>query len=147
MFLEIILASAVGYDQRIDPVQTGCMAEAIWFEARNQPLQGQVYVAQTIMNRVGSSGYPNTICEVVHQPYQFSYTLIPLKERNKTIERANTIDQLAMRIATIVALQAVTGGFRDLHLSQHYYNPSKADPSWAYTFDNSLMVGDHKFLW
>jgi len=47
--------------------QSTCMAEAIYFEAGNQPLVGKMAVGSVIMNRVRSTRYPNTICDVVHQ--------------------------------------------------------------------------------
>jgi spore germination cell wall hydrolase CwlJ-like protein len=47
--------------------QIECLAENIYFEARNEPLQGQYAVAFVTMNRVNSSYFPNTICDVVKQ--------------------------------------------------------------------------------
>ena len=42
-----------------------CLALNIYFEARNQPIIGQIGVAQGVLNRVDSEHYPNTVCEVV----------------------------------------------------------------------------------
>lgn len=47
------------------------MAAMIQCEAGNQEFEGQVAVGAVIMNRVKSTGYPNTIQEVIMQPYQF----------------------------------------------------------------------------
>ena len=44
-----------------------CLAENIYFEARNQPWVGQVAVAQVAINRAKDLGFPNTICGVVKQ--------------------------------------------------------------------------------
>ena len=44
-----------------------CMAKNIYFEARNEATVGQLAVGQTVINRVQSSRFPNTICGVVHQ--------------------------------------------------------------------------------
>lgn len=44
-----------------------CLANAIYFEARNQPVRGQIAVAQVIINRAFSPYYPNDICGVVYQ--------------------------------------------------------------------------------
>jgi spore germination cell wall hydrolase CwlJ-like protein len=44
-----------------------CLAEAVYFEARNQKLRGQIAVAQVVMNRVFSPFYPNDVCAVVYQ--------------------------------------------------------------------------------
>jgi spore germination cell wall hydrolase CwlJ-like protein len=44
-----------------------CLTEAIYFEARGEPVRGQMAVAQVVMNRVFSGYYPNTVCGVVYQ--------------------------------------------------------------------------------
>jgi hypothetical protein len=44
-----------------------CLADAVYFEARGEPLRGQMAVAQVIMNRVFSGYYPNNVCGVVYQ--------------------------------------------------------------------------------
>ena len=50
-----------------------CLAEAIYFEARGEPEEGQVAVAQVILNRVVSGVYPGTVCGVVYQNSERSY--------------------------------------------------------------------------
>ena len=54
-----------------------CLANAVYFESRGEPVRGQIAVAQVIMNRVFSPFYPNDVCGVVHQSNsrgcQFSY--------------------------------------------------------------------------
>jgi hypothetical protein len=44
-----------------------CLANAVYFEARDQPYKGQVAVAQVVMNRVFSGFYPEDVCGVVYQ--------------------------------------------------------------------------------
>jgi hypothetical protein len=44
-----------------------CLAEAVYFEARNQPYRGQVAVAQVVINRVFSGIYPRDVCGVIYQ--------------------------------------------------------------------------------
>jgi len=57
-----------------------CMTTALYFEARSEPESGQIAVGQTVMNRVRSPDYPDTICGVVYQGShrrtgcQFSFT-------------------------------------------------------------------------
>lgn len=52
---------------------TRCLAEAIYREARGEPLLGKIAVAETILNRVDSSEYPNSVCAVIKQPGQFPW--------------------------------------------------------------------------
>ena len=47
--------------------QLHCLARAIYWEARNQPFNGQVAVAQVILNRTEDGRFPSDICGVVHQ--------------------------------------------------------------------------------
>jgi spore germination cell wall hydrolase CwlJ-like protein len=44
-----------------------CLANAIYFEARGEPIRGQIAVAQVVLNRVFSGKYPDTVCGVVYQ--------------------------------------------------------------------------------
>ncbi len=44
-----------------------CLATAIYFEARGETREGQVAVAQVIINRLRSPFYPKNICDVVYQ--------------------------------------------------------------------------------
>ena len=44
-----------------------CLAMNVYHEAKNQPFEGQVAVAQVVLNRVEDKRFPNTICEVVEQ--------------------------------------------------------------------------------
>jgi spore germination cell wall hydrolase CwlJ-like protein len=44
-----------------------CLANAVYFEARAEPVRGQIAVAQVVMNRVFSGYYPNDVCGVVYQ--------------------------------------------------------------------------------
>jgi spore germination cell wall hydrolase CwlJ-like protein len=44
-----------------------CLANAIYFEARGEPIRGQIAVAQVVLNRAFSGKYPETVCGVVYQ--------------------------------------------------------------------------------
>jgi spore germination cell wall hydrolase CwlJ-like protein len=50
--------------------ELNCLATAIYFEARGEPVAGQVAVAQVVLNRMRSGRYPGTICGVVYQNWQ-----------------------------------------------------------------------------
>ena len=50
-----------------------CLAGAIYFESKGEPLAGQLAVAEVIINRTKSGRYPTTLCGVVKQPSQFSF--------------------------------------------------------------------------
>ena len=61
-----------------------CLANAVYFEARGESLEGQLAVAEVVMNRAASGRYPATLCGVVRQPSQFSFVrrgMIPRADR------------------------------------------------------------------
>ena len=59
-----------------------CMALNVYFEARDQPLVGQIAVAETVLNRVHSTFFPDTVCEVVYQGEYYSWNPdIPVRNR------------------------------------------------------------------
>ena len=59
-----------------------CLAMAIYFEARGEPMVGQVAVAQVIMNRVYDHRYPNDVCDVVKQGYYYTWNEnIPIRDK------------------------------------------------------------------
>jgi len=53
---------------------TMCLALNIFFEARAEPIDGQIMVAEVTLNRVASEHFPDTVCDVVWQRKQFSWT-------------------------------------------------------------------------
>lgn len=50
-----------------------CLAIAVYFESKGEPLDGQLAVAKTVLNRTSSGRFPSSICSVVYQPSQFSF--------------------------------------------------------------------------
>jgi spore germination cell wall hydrolase CwlJ-like protein len=82
-----------------------CLAEGIYFEARGEPVRGQIAVAQVILNRTFSGFYPNTVCGVVYQnahrhlrcQFTFACDGIPDVVREpEAMERAKKIAALAL---------------------------------------------------
>jgi len=50
-----------------------CLAKAVYFEAKGEPLTGQLAVAEVILNRMKSGRFSSSVCGVVKQPSQFSF--------------------------------------------------------------------------
>lgn len=51
------------------------LAAIVYAEAGDQDFEGQRLVADVVLNRVHSPAWPNTVSEVIYQPYQFSPVL------------------------------------------------------------------------
>jgi spore germination cell wall hydrolase CwlJ-like protein len=76
-----------------------CLAQAIYFEARGEPLDGQLAVGAVIVNRTSSGRYPSDYCSVVTQRGQFSFVRggrIPSPDESSPAwTRARAIAQIA----------------------------------------------------
>ena len=82
---------------------TRCLAGAIWFEAKGEPIDGQLAVAEVIMNRARSGRFPPDVCAVVKQHGQFSFVRggeIPAIDT----DRANY--RTALAVAKVAMLKA-----------------------------------------
>jgi spore germination cell wall hydrolase CwlJ-like protein len=76
-----------------------CLAGAIYFEARGEPLEGQLAVAQVIVNRSEDSRFPSSYCGVVYQRSQFSFVRNGHMPKIRTGSKAWTNAKAIARIA------------------------------------------------
>ena len=78
-----------------------CLAQAVYFESRGEPLDGQLAVARVVVNRAESSLFPDDYCAVVTQRAQFSFVRggqIPAPARGSSAwDRAKAIARIAHR--------------------------------------------------
>lgn len=121
---------------RISSADVNCMAEALYHEARGEGTRGQAAVAEVILNRVDSGAFPSTVCGVVNQPSQFSYTIGGRKAiRNKAAYlRARSIAEAALAGAPRV----LTGGAT-------YFHTPAVRPAWSHRFQRTVQIGRHIF--
>lgn len=81
--------------------ETECLAASVYFESKSEPLEGQLAVAEVVINRAKSGGrFPPSVCAVVFQKGQFSFvrgTGFPPVNRNGELwKTAVAIAQIAM---------------------------------------------------
>ncbi|WP_371153203.1 cell wall hydrolase [Jannaschia sp. 2305UL9-9] len=120
-----------------------CLAEAIYFEARGEPVEGQVAVAEVILNRVDSERYPGSICRVVNQgtgrrnACQFSYTCDGIPD--------SVSERGAWSRAGKIARLLIDGAPRDLTADATHYHADYVDPYWAKVYPRTAQVGRHIF--
>lgn len=116
-----------------------CLASAVYFEARGEPIEGQLAVADVVLNRVASERYPDTICEVVIQPWQFSFVnatgSIPAADRSSE----------AWRKAVAIARIAMADVGRKVSEDVLWYHADYVSPSWGRRLDREAKVGLHIF--
>lgn len=128
--------------------EINCLALNIYHEARGEPHDGQLAVAYVTMNRVASPRYPQTVCEVVWQRRQFSWT----HDRRSDAPRDTRAWGKAMRIASFIynnyfRFQQVTKGATDMTKGAlFYFAPRKVSPYWTKNMVATTAIGSHVFL-
>lgn len=115
-----------------------CLAGAIYFEARGEPLKGQLAVAEVIINRSQSRQFPGTYCGVVRQPGQFSFV------RKGAIPAANRSTQ-AWRNAVAVARIAHGNQWQTEAEDALYFHARYVRPSWSHRKQALATIDSHIF--
>lgn len=115
-----------------------CLAGAIYFEARGEPLTGQLAVAEVIINRSQSGRFPTTYCGVVRQPGQFSFV------RKGAIPQARQ-STLAWRKAVAIARIAHTGQWQTHADDALYFHARSVRPSWSHRKQALATIDSHIF--
>ena len=121
-----------------------CLAEAIYFEARSEPEQGQAAVAQVVLNRLKSEYYPKSICDVVYQN----------KERYLGCEFTFACEGKSLAInepdswavATRLAKQVYEGAIYNPEVGgSTHYHADYVRPYWAKALEKRDVIGRHIF--
>ena len=121
-----------------------CLTEAIYFEARGEPVRGQIAVAQVVMNRVFSGYYPNTVCGVVYQnanrhlACQFTFACDGIPD----VVREPDAWERAKKIAT----ETIDGQLwlPEVGKATHYH-AYWVHPSWVHEMTKMYKLGVHTF--
>ena len=124
------------------------LAEAIYFEARSEPLACQIIVAQTILNRVSQSRFEDSVEGVVHQKKwsetlnrsvcQYSYFC----DGKPDILQNTKAELVAYQVASMVLLRQIP----DLSEgADHYYAHEITTPSWEPSLEATFVCDKHTF--
>ena len=130
---QVYLARAT---QRFSEDDLACMTEALYFEARGEGARGQAAVAEVILNRVESRVFPSSVCGVVNQRAQFSYTIGGKKRIS---------NKAAYLRARNVAETALAGAPRTLTNGATYFHTPAVRPAWSHRFQRTVQIGRHIF--
>ena len=116
------LAQAVAaQDSAVADEALQCLAGAIYFESKGEPLTGQLAVAEVIINRAKSGRFPANVCAVVKQRGQFSFV------RGGQIPNINA--GTAYRTAIAVAKVALADAWNSPADKALYFNTPDRRPS------------------
>ena len=129
---------AANADAEIKDGEQDCLAGAVYFEARGEPLDGQLAVAEVVLNRAKSGRYPPTICGVVTQKAQFSFIRAgrfpPADRASDAWRKAVAISRIALdRLAAKVPAGVL------------WYHATYVSPSWGKRLREEARIGLHIF--
>lgn len=127
-----------------------CLASNIYFEARSEIAAGKKAVAQVTLNRVNSGKYPKTICAVVLQHKQFSWThQVPREQRQRALSGLaplnSELESLAYAEAKTIAKEAMNTSSTALPNSVLWYHTTEVHPAWNKRMSKVKVIGSHVF--
>jgi spore germination cell wall hydrolase CwlJ-like protein len=115
-----------------------CLASAVYFESRGEPLAGQLAVAQVIINRTDDGRFPASYCGVVYQKGQFSF----VKNGRMPRPRAGTAAWVnAMAIARI----AHQGLWQSEASDAVFFHATYVRPDWSHRKTRLAQISTHVF--
>lgn len=115
-----------------------CLAGAVYFEARGEPLAGQLAVAQVIINRSEDGRFPRSYCGVVAQPGQFSFMR---GSRMPAIRTGTAAWNRAVAIAEI----ADKGLWESEAGDAVFFHAKYVRPGWSRTKKRLAQIDTHIF--
>ena len=103
-----------------------CLAGAVYFEAKSEPLIGQLAVGRVVVARSKSGRFPNSYCGVVFQPSQFSFV------------RGSAMPGIAKgsrqwKNAVAIAQIAHSGAWRSPVEGALFFHATHVSPGWHLT--------------
>ena len=138
---ELIDFAGVSHD--VD-AENYCLAQAIYFEARSETIEGQFAVGRVVLNRVNDARYPDTICGVVFQNQnwvdrcQFSFACDRIRDRVK--------NRKLFKVAQHVAEETTAGRIWLPQVgSSTHYHATYVNPRWNRKMKRVGKIGLHIF--
>ena len=134
-----------------------CLADNVYFEARNQTAKGMIGVALTTRNRVSDSRYPHSYCEVVQQgptkpSWKDTNVNVPIRHRCQFSwycdGKSDDIlyhDRDIYEFARTIAFKVYHGHLNDFTNGATHYHATYVTPAWATTKTQTIVIDDHIF--
>ena len=165
-FLAILTVSnsVLGFDTETNFKEIYCLAANSYFEARGEPFDGKIAVAQVVMNRVKSGKYPNTICGVITEgPVRESWKTkkdpaLPAEERKYYATRdrcqfswyCDGKSDLPKNEKSWAEIMQIARLFlkktpSDITEGSLWYHNTKVSPDWSNSLERVLIIEDHIF--
>lgn len=123
----------------ITDAERECLVHNIYFESRGESTLGQRAVAWVTLNRMFSEDFPDTICGVVWQDRQFSWTHDGKSDTPR--------DQDALALAEAMADEVLENYYTrtDPTEGATYFHSTTVNPRWARSFERVVRIDNHVF--
>lgn len=131
------LVAQVDYGQALSE-ELNCLAGAVYFESRGEPLAGQLAVAQVVVNRADSARFPSSYCGVVYQRAQFSFV------KNGRMPRIKA-GSVAWNRAKAIARIAHEGLWDSDAQDSLYFHAKYVRPGWSRKKVARATINTHIF--
>ena len=134
-----------------------CLAQNVYFEARNQPAAGQMAVMSVTINRVNDERFPNTVCGVVYEgPSRPSWKgtgeMIPIRHKcqfswycdgkSDEIKNKDAFEEILLLSELVIS---GTMSIMDITEGATHYHADYVRPAWAETKTKTIEIEDHIF--
>jgi len=139
------LVAAAAENAAAPQSEKDCLATAIYFEARGESARGQRAVAEVIVTRARTRGWPQTICGVVYdgsrgkRGCQFSFAC----DRASNHARDRAAWARAQHVAGEVL--SARGKTRSIACGATYFHHARVRPRWAARMVKVAQIGSQVF--
>lgn len=131
-------ATKIRVDQSLE-----CLALNVYFEARGEPYEGQVAVAQVVMNRAADSRFPDGVCAVIQQGgkrtrnCQFSWWCDRLSDKPVHMADWTAAQEIARDVYWGLADDPTDGAL--------WYHATRVRAYWRGQYAKGPRIGRHIF--
>lgn len=116
-----------------------CLAKNIYYEARDQGIKGKIAVGLVTLNRVKSSKYPETICRVVWQNKQFSWTHDGKSDNPYELDKYEDVKKITKNLLENI------DSYQDFTEGSLYYHTDYISPCWSRLSKPVVSIKKHVF--
>lgn len=144
-----VVAALAYFEPRLDPVEIEeavCLTEIVQYEASGEGWTGKQAVANVALKRAEPNvHFPDSICEVLEFPKAFSHRI--KGQDLSDIDLAEPSDLNSYKETLELVVTAIEGDLPDItDGADHFYNPDRANPSWAQNPLSLVDIGNHRFV-
>lgn len=128
-----------------------CLTQAVYYEARGEPREGQVGVAQVVMNRVNSGRYPDSVCAVVFQGAdrpgcQFSFACEGNRQGGPVNPASWARSQAVAQEVLASARSPNPAPFNSGPTGADHFHADYVQPKWSSQMQRLAQIGRHIFF-